>query len=86
MTLVENEYKKVAQRLMKWELNWKELRFERLIGSGSFGDAYKATYSPHLTDSQRLQAISTVDGAQDVAVKRMRAGLMDSKGVANFMK
>ena len=49
-------------------LEWDDLVFHELLGSGAFGDVYKGLYQ----------------GDIDVAIKRMRSGLIDSNGFANF--
>ena len=55
----------------QFKLHWRVLRFIELLGGGSFGDCYHGTMD---------------DGTTDVAIKKMRAGLVDKKGFAAFSK
>ena len=55
-------------------VNWRAIRFKRLLGSGSFGDCYEGV----------LQHPSGEELA--VAVKKMRVGLVDKEGVKAFGK
>ena len=53
----------------KFKLHWRELKFEKSLGSGSFGDCFKGTLH-----------------SQDVAIKKMRLGLVDKQGFEAFSK
>ena len=53
----------------KFKLHWRELKFEKSLGSGSFGDCFKGT----------LHNV-------DVAIKKMRLGLVDKEGFEAFSK
>ena len=53
----------------EFKLDWRGLKFQTLLGSGTFGDCYKG----------RL-------GDRDVAIKKMRAGLINKNGFVSFSK
>ena len=50
--------------------SYEDLVFQTLLGSGSFGDAYKGVWR----------------GSTQVAIKKMRSGLIDDDGFASFVK
>ena len=50
--------------------SYDDITFELLLGSGSFGDAYKGLWR----------------GSTAVAVKKMRAGLIDEDGFGSFIR
>ena len=51
------------------EVQWDELDFVKIVGSGAFADCYEGTLN-----------------GESVAIKRMRNGLVDEKGLAAFEK
>ena len=53
----------------EFHLDWKKIKFVRLLGSGTFGDCYLG-----------------IMAARDVAIKKMRAGLIDKAGFESFCK
>lgn len=57
-------------RLLPNRSSYEDLVFQKLLGSGSFGDAYKGVWR----------------GSTEVAIKRMRSGLIDDEGFASFVK
>ena len=63
-----NQKQKDFDQLGHLKLLWRDLSFIELLGSGSFGDVFKGSYG----------------GKSTVAIKRIRAGLVDQESLKAF--
>ena len=63
-----------------YEIHYEQLTFERMIGSGSFGDAFKGELAEEETGLTTASLFT-----RDVAIKRMRSAAIDEKGFKQFM-
>ena len=66
-SMIEKNKEDLLESLMQHQLEWRGIKFQTHLGSGSFGDCYRGVFQGNA-----------------VAIKKMRATLVDEKGFKAF--